>query len=302
MQKAQNLSWPMKSWLVFYAFSAWLIVSVLLVTDIPLHLIYQYSQKEDEADNREIRVLLENENPDEKKEKKEAVFLSNKDATARGKLTEKKKYEAKAFDHVLSLPRSGNSAEVRTIQILKNQEFRKMEDEGFKARTVKQTKAPGQTGVQNGPGEAAALKVPAHYVFRDQFALSWDARGRPQIPTKNFEHYSYFRKMLDKIQNYWAPPGGNPSPVYGDSYHRMSLTPGTMRYSAFPNQDVRIVFVLDDSGEVGDVKIHSSLGYSSLDASLVEAIERARNFGPPPGELLNNGILIVPIIFRIIVR
>lgn len=296
------LTWPLRSWLVFYAFSIWLFVSVMLLSGIPMQFLYEQYIAENEQNSNEIKVLLENENPDKKVNKKRKYFLSDEDATAQGKLTQEKEFSAISRDHKLSLPKKGTLPEERVIKILKNQEFKKMDERGYIAKIVKEQKQAAQKGAPKGMGFAPNFRVPANYNFRDEFALSWDANGNPRIPTRKYEHYAYFRKMLDKIQNNWAPPGGNPSPVYGDAYHRMSYIPGTMRYAAFPSQDIRLVFVLDDTGKVHDVKIQSSLGYKSLNTSCVEAIERSRNFGPPPQELLQSGRLIVPMIFRIIVR
>lgn len=286
-----NLKLEDRRYLIFFSFAFWFISYWLIVEQIHYKMIRYVAGKVDDPLQKEIRVLLENPTEKPTVEKKEKVFLSNRDAMARGSLTREKGFEAISQDYKLSLgkrglSKGGKSSEAKDLITASQAEKLILEKKGSEKSTATQEE----------------MRIPVYYQFRDRFALSWDARGNPQIPTKNFEHYKYFRRMLDKIQQHWAPPGGIPYPTYGDEYHRMSYTPGYVRYTSFPSQDIKVVFMLNQEGDVVDVKLWESLGYTSLDHSCTEAIIRARNFGPPPEELLENNALIVPIIFRIIVR
>ncbi|MCS6984220.1 MAG: TonB C-terminal domain-containing protein [Leptospiraceae bacterium] len=278
-----------RRWLIFFSLSAWFIAYLIIVERVPLKIMAHVTQQVSWTPSREIRVLLEN--PEEKptREKKERVFLSNRDAMARGQLTREKGFEAISRDYKLALAKKephGRTAILKSRQLDSPLEVKETRDPEKKEKLI----------------DKQEMRIPVYYEFRDRFALSWDARGKPQIPTKNFEHYHYFRRMLDKIQQHWAPPGGIPYPTFGDEYHRMSYTPGYVRYSTFPPQDIKVVFMLNRDGDVVDVKLWESLGYKALDHSCTEAIVRSKNFGPPPEELLENDALIVPMIFRIIVR
>ncbi len=282
-------------WLIFFSFSSWLILFLLLTEQVHLRLLAGFGVSESDT-VREIRVLLENPKEKATKEKKEKVFLSDRDAMARGQLTREKGFEALSRDYKLSLGQQtpGGDGGRQSHKILQDKKVT-----GNKTAFSKE----GEKGTHKAQQASnTQMRIPSYYQFRDRFALSWDARGNPQIPTKNFEHYTYFRRMLDKIQQHWAPPGGIPYPTFGDEYHRMSFTPGYTRYTSFPSQDVKVVFMLNKAGDVVDVKLWESLGYTSLDHSCTESIVRSKNFGPPPEELLENDALIVPMIFRIVVR
>lgn len=291
-------------WLVFFAFSSFLTVALLMLHSIPARMLAGLNPPESKSD-RVIEVLLENEKSDRKKEKENVVFLSDKNTTASGDLTRRRGFEALSHDHRLSFSKRGSRSEETTPEKKqkKKVEFTAREAD-FYVQLFEETRRQvvGLAG-KNRTGSSERTRIPSNYRFRNEFALSWDRNGNPRIPTKRYEHYTYFRNMLDKIQAHWAPPGGQPYPVFGDSYHSMSgYAPGRTSFQSFPSQDVKLVFMLNEAGDVIDARIHSSLGYSSLDASCIAAIERSRNFGPPPSELIEKGTLIIPMVFRIIIR
>ncbi len=278
-------------------FSAFLSLFILTALFLELDLrklIFGDSESEKGQNTEIIRALLENAQPVQAKKRKTVKFLSDKESEAQGQLTKEKGFESISTDYVLS------PGEMQPMQgrIVSGKKLAKI-------LTAKESRvtiaAPQEQTSQSASAER--LRIPAYYRFRHDFALSWDYLGRPAIPTARFAHYSYFRSMISKIQSVWAPPGGDPYPTFGDSYHRMNYAAGYTRFSTFPSQDIYIHFLLDENGVVKDAKLVSSLGYQSLDRSCIEALYAAHDFGPPPKELLDgNGVLIVPFIFRIIVR
>lgn len=274
-----------------------LFILAVLFLDLDLRqLIFGKNKQEDLQNGKIIQALLENAEPVKGKKRDTVRFLSDKDSEARGKMTKEKGFESISTDYVLSpgemVPLQGRILSSRRMaQILTSKEGR--------VRIAVAEKKPTQEQTQS----ADRLRIPAYYRFRHDFALSWDNEGNPAIPTARYAHYSYFRSMINKIQSVWAPPGGDPYPTFGDSYHRLGYAAGYMRFSTFPSQDIYIQFLLDENGVVKDAKLVSSLGFQSLDRSCIEALYAAHDFGPVPKELLDgSGVLIVPFIFRIIVR
>lgn len=277
-------------------FSALLSICILTVLFLELDLrSLIFGEKEKSAANHDnvIRALLENAAPEKEKKRETVKFLSDKDSEARGDVTKEKGFESISTDYVLS-PGAREPVKARIVSAKKYTKIL-TSTEGRQRIHIAREKEEPATAVDR-------LRIPAYYRFRHDFALSWDYAGRPAIPTVRYAHYSYFRSMINKIQNVWAPPGGDPYPTFGDSYHRMNYAAGYTRFSTFPSQDIYIQFLLDDQGVVRDAKLVSSLGFQSLDRSCIEALYAAHDFGPPPKEILENGILIVPFIFRIIVR
>lgn len=274
-----------------------LFILAVLFLDLDLRqLIFGKDTKETLQNGKIIQALLENAEPVKGKKRDTVRFLSDKDSEARGKITKEKGFESISTDYVLSpgemAPLQGRIlSSSRMATILTSKEGR--------TRIAISEKKPTQEATQS----ADRLRIPAYYRFRHDFALSWDNEGNPAIPTARYEHYSYFRSMINKIQSVWAPPGGDPYPTFGDSYHRLGYASGYMRFSTFPSQDIYIQFLLDENGVVKDAKLVSSLGFQSLDRSCIEALYAAHDFGPVPKALLDgSGVLIVPFIFRIIVR
>jgi TonB family protein len=281
----------------FFAAIAATFILTLLFLEIDLRALIFGKNSEKTENAKIIQALLENAVPKTKGRTDTVKFLSDKDSAASGKLTREKGFESASTDYVLA------PGETQAIQarIVKAERYAKVltSPEGRHRVTINTEDAKTQAAA---PQTAAPqLRIPSYYRFRHDFALSWDHEGRPAIPTARYEHYSYFRAMVNKIQNVWAPPGGDPYPTFGDSYHRMNGA-GWTRFSTFPSQDIYIQFLLDDQGVVRDAKLVSSLGYQSLDRSCIEALYAAREFGPPPKALLENGVLIIPFVFRIIVR
>lgn len=278
-------------------FSALLSLCILLSLYLELDLrslIFGNYDREKNADETIIRALLENTHIEKTRKRSTVKFLSDKDSEARGDITKEKGFESISNDYVLS------PGQKQTIQarIVSNKKYTKI-----------LTSKEGRTRIAIAPEKkeepqpaTERMRIPAYYRWRNDFALSWDYAGRPAIPTARYAHYSYFRSMVNKIQGVWAPPGGEPYPTFGDSYHRMGHASGYTRFAPFPSQDIYVQFLLDDQGVVRDAKLVSSLGFQSLDRSCIEALYAAHDFGPPPKELLENGMLIIPFIFRIIVR
>lgn len=257
-------------------------------------MIFGDSEKSQNTSERLIQALLENSQVEKTRKKSTAKFLSDKDSEARGDLTKTKGFESISNDYILS-PGRRETVQARIVSAKKYAKILTSKEGRTRIAIT-----PEKTEEQQVPSER--LRIPAYYRWRNDFALSWDYAGRPAIPTARYAHYSYFRSMINKIQNVWAPPGGDPYPTFGDSYHRLGPASGYTRFSTFPSQDIYIQFLLDDQGVVRDAKLVSSLGFQSLDRSCIEALYAAHDFGPPPKELMENGILIVPFIFRIIVR
>ncbi|MDH5716423.1 MAG: TonB C-terminal domain-containing protein [Spirochaetia bacterium] len=291
-----------KTWFIFYTLSSWIILTILFLSELPQKiLISSMGLEENPKKQKVVNVLLENKLNNKTKEPDEMVFLSNQDNTGSGKLTKNKGFEALTEENQLSFAKKGNI------------ESQKLKKENYNKNGIK-TKANEKYSVKIFPDEKAdkigyggqttwgkekKSLIPSNYKFNREFALSWDKAGEPIIPTKNYKHYKYFRNMFDKIKENWSPPGGQPSPTDAEAFHRMGYAPGYIKFQTFPDQEIKIVFILDKKGNVIEITLWESMGFVSLDLSCVESIERSKNFGPPPKELLKDGVFIMPMVFVI---
>lgn len=286
-----------RSWVIFFIFASWAILTLLLYTGILKDFMLQSVKVEEEKKNQKILSVLV-ENPDKKEEKPDPLenALSNRNKKAQW-LEKNKKRAFNTATPSRNLSFAGKKQSSRKIEILKEKSSK-----GKKTAIVRKRESKGNSGGDYEWGREQITRIPENYRFQYREALSWDRFGYPQIPSIRYKYFEFFKNMLDKIQSNWAPPGGNPYPVYGDEYHSIQPVPGRVRFQTFPGQEIKIAFMLDPDGNVLDVRLISSLGYKSLDASCIEAIRRAGNFGKVPPDLLENGRLIIPMLFRIIVR
>lgn len=300
----QKNNWPPSShtWLIFFAFTTYILSSLIFFLFLPRLRMASFLAEKEKSNQREIQVLLENEDKDKKKEEKEKVFLSTEENTAQGNLTKEKKFSSKSLDYVLS-PGTSRSGEELKQQLARMSDARQLySSTGDYSVSIIEEK-PGTSQKQISAKNVEVKKrIPAYYDFRDKFALSWNRDGSPRIPTKDMKHYQYFRRMLNKIQNNWSPPGGNPFLMSAQRYYGTTPTPGQVRYQPFPSQDIKVVFMLNSAGDVIDLQLHESHGYRSLDLACMDAVRASENFGEVPEELLENERLIIPLIFRIIVN
>ncbi len=282
-------------WLSFFFLSSWVVITVLFLTGIPLEMLSKAHQTK--KDTMEVLpVILENdkENPVEMPE----VMPNLSDITQKesGKLTDKEGFEALSEDSKLEFAAPGqqNNADrdskLGALQTDRTNDF-----------TIQIIELP-KTGFDGlfdwGTGKKDS--VPLSMEFHEELALSWNSYGEPVIPTIHYKHYEYYRQMLDKIQKHWAPPGGNPYPVATNSYHTMTPgIPGTTTYQTFPEQEVAVIFFLNPAGSVVSANIVQSMGYQTVNASILDAINDAKNFGRVPAELLKNNLLEVQITFKL---
>lgn len=296
MKKKQN---DFSHWYVWFLSASFLIISLLFYLNIPKYLLTSALKNDNK---KSVSVLLKNEEQENFVKDENAVILSDEDNQAQGKLTHKKNFSNFSDKNDLAFARKG---EITPPQVVVPKAEMSKKDSGFLVKFVRLIqKKRKQTSGRGGWFDWAKsdyTKIPDNYSYQKEFALSWDKLGQPIIPTKNYEHYQYFRDLIDKIRRHWYPPGGSYYPPIGDDFFTTSgFAPGYTRIQTFPGQEIQTIFMLDKNGNVIDAKIYESLGYSSLDQSCLDAITTSKNFGPPPPELLKRGTLIIPFYFRII--
>ena len=120
-------------------------------------------------------------------------------------------------------------------------------------------------------------------------AIYYSNTGSFSFNTAKFKDFNYFRSMKDKIASNWYPPMMANARIGG-------YAPGSMKINAIPNQQVKLYFVMDRSGQVIRVELLESMGNMPLDASCLDAIRMSANFGKVPDGIEGEYILI-PFIF-----
>ena len=281
-------------WLISFSLASWLFFSLAFMHQKIFDFIYKLQSNEKYLSSlfneKEIPMIVENPKTNKKeKENIEKVYRSEKSSRAQGKLTKKKRFRWLSEEDQLK---------IRKWQQHLNKQREAQQEEILTTRIIKETDLLWKH-FQKKRRYSELTKIPASYDFDYHRAFSWDRDGIPQIPTYFYKHYDYIKSMINKIRYHWAPPGGSPRNLYQNSFHSSSYVPGYIRIRVFPPQSIALTFMLDQSGEVLDVRIESSMGYQTLNESFIDAIRSVQNFGVPPKDFMRLNRAFFPWIFRL---
>lgn len=273
--------------LVFSAGFVILIFSLFLAHLFTRNLLWKFlgSESNIELESRAQRekiynVLVEQDFKD-KTIKDQIKALSDEDAAGSGGLTEKEGFHTLTpfYEFIMGKKFSTPSSEVSSSK-------QKQEEEIYEVgvyRIDPLEKVPAKIISSAKPSDKGQeTRIPANYRFQQDFLFRWDGSRSISIPRKQLAGYHYFKNMLKKIENNFFPPGGG-NFAYRDSAGfviREGILPG----------ETKIVFMLNDAGEVIDVKQVSSQGQEIVDRACLDAI-RGQNFGPVPPEVKENGLI-----------
>jgi len=298
------------SWVLYFSFSSWLILSLFFFTGVYKEIILSADRKYETHDEKLkiTHVLIDQELENNAPSLQKKAFIGDQNNQASGKITDLKGFESMSQSNEMRFSRGSENqkntaenpskAEKKMQDALGNQFDVKivtsLQDGSMNEQTTQKANLP-EIAKDN-----SKASIPGNYEFKKQFVFSWDNNGMPVIPTIYEKNYKYFKNILDKIHNNWSPPGGMPYPTFDSAFNSQGFVPGRSTYQTFPDQDVQIVFSIDSSGNVTETKLWRSMGFKSLDRACLDAIIKSRNFGPPPEDLLdNNRNFIMPMTFRI---
>ncbi|MCZ8342298.1 MAG: TonB-dependent receptor [Leptospira sp.] len=224
-------------------------------------------------------VLVEQQfiNPDKKDEYK---ALSNRDSSGGGGITEKQGF------HTLSPFREfifGSSSQSPSKQQPKAEQTK--EEELFEVGILKadpKTTSNSEESPNQSASSGQMTKIPFNYRFQQDFLFRWDGSKALTVPTKQLAGYYYFKSMLKRIEESYAPPGGG-----NYAYRDMA---GIVRKEGIKEGQSKVLFMLNDLGQVIDVRLVSSQGQAIVDESCMDAI-RGQNFGVVPDEIKAKGLI-----------
>ncbi|TGN19461.1 energy transducer TonB [Leptospira idonii] len=236
-------------------------------------------------------ILVEQQfiNPEKKDEYK---ALSNQDSAGGGGITEQQGF------HTLSPFREfiyGSAASNPSTAQPKAEQSK--EDDVYEIGIYKADPKTTQNQEESPNQSASAgkmLKIPFNYRFQQDFLFRWDGAKALTVPTKQFAGYYYFKNMLKRIEESFAPPGG------GNFAYR-DIAGTVVREGIKPGM-TKVLFMLNDNGQVIDVRLVSSQGQVVVDQSCLDSI-RGQNFGAVPDEIKAKGLIfginfIFPDYFR----
>lgn len=234
------------------------------------------------GENQKVyEVLLEQENANKDK-KDEIKALSNEDSAGSGGLTEKEGFHTNSpfYEFIYGgLPSSASQMTQKTS------DSKKTEDEvyeiGIYQNDPLMKMTPQNTSASNAT-MGKETKIPFNYRFQQDFLFRWDGSSSLSIPSKKLAGYAYFKHMIKQIEEGFAAPGGG-NIAYRDQagfFIREGINPGESRVS----------FMLNEEGQVIDVKQVTSQGQDIVDRACLDSL-RGQNFGPVPPEVKEQGMI-----------
>jgi hypothetical protein len=224
-------------------------------------------------------VLVEQQfiNPDKKDEYK---ALSNRDSAGGGGLTEKQGF------HTLSPFREfifGSQNSTPSKEQPKSEQTK--EEDLFEVGILKadpKTNSNSEESPNQNASSGQMTKIPFNYRFQQDFLFRWDGAKALTVPTKQLAGFHYFKNMLKRIEESYAPPGGG-----NYAYRDMA---GIVKKEGIKEGQTKVLFLLSEAGQVIDVKLVSSQGQTIVDESCMDAI-RGQNFGVVPEEIKAKGLI-----------
>lgn len=229
-----------------------------------------------------IRDVIVNLNQDDKRDINSRTLLSDRDSTAKGYITRKPgdRWLNNSLDFKMF---KGTQATQASSSSDKNKNFlQSLESE------IEIAMNPGKYSNPSA-GTQDRIQIPDKNGISKENALYYSNSGMFSFNTAKFKNFHYFKRMKDKIASNWYPPVMANAVIGG-------YAPGYTRIMAIPNQEVKLVFVMNRAGDVTDVVILDSLGNKTLDISCAEAIRMSKNFGKVPDDIQGEQV-VIPFIF-----
>jgi hypothetical protein len=208
--------------------------------------------------------------------------LSEEDSAGTGGITEKEGFHSLSPFYEFILGNNSPNTNPKSSQPNSKEKEEDVYEVGiFKSDPIIQKNPVLQPRKEIAPSTGSPQKIPSNYRFQQDFLFRWDGSQSISIPRKQLAGYQYFKSMLRKIENSFYPPGGG-NFAYRDAAGlviREGIAPG----------ETKVVFLLNDAGDVIDVKQMSTQGQAIVDQACMDAI-RGQNFGPVPPEVKQNGL------------
>jgi hypothetical protein len=243
------------------------------------------------------RDIIVNINEDNRQVETPQTLLSDRDSSAKGYITKKfgNRWLNNSLDFRALKGSRGKGKSDRGNAPFFGRERIHMSDDSEMKMSVERSVSFGGAGGDNGLFDE--VQIPDKNDVSRENAIFYTNDGRFSFNTVKFKDFKFFKGMKDRIASNWFPPLMANSIVQGYNPLSGEYAPGFTRIMAIPSQEVKVVFVLNEHGDIIHIQILDSLGNKPLNASCYDAIRLSKGFGQVPKDLLQHGVLVVPFIF-----
>lgn len=277
-----------------------ILAAVIIIPDISgrrLLDILTYAadmQNSRNKNERLVRVKVgENINQNLKRKITEDTFISDKDSTASGHLTQGQdaSWYSETTDLRLAREGSGKSGTQGERRVAYGSREFILNDLSEMLMYISKPSKNKKSG--SGGGGINDIKLPQPNRMSRRNTIFFSNSGLFSLNSVEFNHYAFAKRIVDRIASNWYPPVMANASIGG-------YAPGSTRIMVIPPQEVKTYFAINEDGDVVKSGVLDSYGNKSLDDSCTDAIKFAKNFGPVPEELkkkMRNGVLVIPFIF-----
>ena len=230
-----------------------------------------YKQLQEKAKRSRVYPVLVKQIQKAQNSRKQIQALSDVDSSGSGGLSRQQGFHSLSPHDSLSIPK----------QKQKNRQQKNHKKSISQAQDNFSIIAKQSPSSQWSPtkGRDKSFRIPNNYRFRQDFLLRFDGSSLLSLPRKELAGFAYFRQMIQKIRENFAPPGVN---------YMFRDQAGYVMNQAIKAQVVQVLFALDPMGNVSDVRKVHSLNQKLVDEACLNSL-RGKNFGKPPTEIFKKG-------------
>jgi TonB family protein len=129
-------------------------------------------------------------------------------------------------------------------------------------------------------GEQTQIEAPAALAQNSDFIEDIPLGDVTQLNTQEFMFYGYYHRIRQRLEQHWGAS-------LQESAERMYRT--GRRLPANSQRITGVSVVMDERGNIIDVRVQSASGVSELDEAAIESFNRAGPFPNPPQGMIQNG-------------
>jgi outer membrane biosynthesis protein TonB len=251
--------------------------------------------KEKARSNETVYEVLIEQNLKDYQKTEQIKALSDEDSSGSGGLTAKEGFHTSSpfREFILGSLSLVPQASVEEQEEVLNEVA--LDGSEARAKPKKAVKAPKKKPQEKTVAATGPMtKIPFNYRFEQDFLFRWNGSNITKIPTKKLVGFTYFKNMLRMIEQNFAPPGGG-------NYGYRDMAGKVISEGIIPGE-IKVQFLLDESGRVLDVRKVTSHGQVVVDRACEDSI-RGLNFGPVPEEIKAQGLIFgINFIFPGVIR
>ncbi|MFA6237104.1 MAG: cell envelope integrity protein TolA [Bacteriovorax sp.] len=201
--------------------------------------------------------------------------------TESAELPAKLKKMAKINKTKATAPKALSLSDLGTIEISKIENEEKIQEaalEEMNRNLASESKKAAAQGIARGSSDETGFSR------NNDFVEEVPLGDMTNLNTTEFKYYGFYHRIRQKLEQYWG------STIQSKA---KNLYKSGRRLPASENLITAITVILDDRGQILDIKIDGTSGVRELDQAAIESFNKAGPFPNPPKGLLIGGRAVI---------